>query len=672
MSAGWCTSCWRVCAGANPDGTCSGWVTPNQSPELSAQESRMPVELEDAPQPGGYYRALVDGQRAVVRIVTCSDTSVVCNPSSGPQRVINRADILGPATDPFDEGEPPAVLVAVDATDGEIAPLTPGEQAEWEHAKTLIAEGKRTVGKGFYQIGAGLRIAQDGEKFRGEYHTFEAMAKATTGFSRSYASSLVRFANRLDEAMSARADIPFMPESPRQLRALEETAGDQWVEAFAKAIEVAGGEQPTLAEAREGGRLWEQEKYGRATGDTVWWIEDQTERVREGQIERFTNPDGDAAVRPTDGGGPDSVVLKLERLGKGERPGPPTPYGICDTCRAPLSGRDHCADCQRRSEDAADRNAEAQRAAALQGQAELETGLDELKVAAQNRAKLLGHNLGDWTDNGTSSLVLAARCTLCGAGMSLYGNETPPGVSVSPKLKAQCVPVTTRPADGRVDPETAPLETAADTAAIRVALKGLPPSEVLAIYGRIRRSDDPQADVRAVLVRSDLDRRRDAIDLPWCMAHGDYQPCRECDRAADRVEQLAESAGLPEIAGELKTAAGITPGAKPGFLKSAAEKVAEKVSKQPATPPKPSAWEGKTTAVISNITAEMVVRSGADVEAALNGYCALAVTLGEYGLELSVCLDLLRRFLDGCCEHEIDPNDVIDAIPGIARDTDAA
>lgn len=617
----------------------------------------MIAELEGAPQPDAYYRAMVDGQAAVVRIVTCSDTTVVCNPTSGPQRVINRADILGPAEDPF-TAEPhqvalsePEYLVPRDqmAAATVLEPLTEDEEGELVSLEAEASDAFDAIRESGFEAGRALWEISEKRLYRATHGTFEDYCRERWEIGRAQAYSLMDFA-KVRGALSARADMKALPENAKQVRELK-AAGELAPEAWLLAVERKGGEQPTAREVAQAVEDVRYDYHGHQVGQEVWWFEAETLHVRAGVIERLHR--GEFLVRPTDGGGPKlAFPLPFERIGKGNQPGPATPFGICGTCRSVLTGRDHCPDCHQRL---------------ARGQE-----CTRLRSEAEDAARQLGHTLGDWVSNDHSPLIAAAKCTGCGGGVSLFGNENPPSLSTSPKLKTQCVPVV-RPADGRVDPETAPCDTDTERAAIATALKGLPAGEVLGIYGRVRRAEGVEALVRAGLARADLDRRNAAgIDLPWCPGHDDYSTCLECEKASGRVVRMAETAGLPEIAGELQAAAGIQPPAeKPGFLKSAAEKVAEKLDK-PAAPATPKAWDGKTQAVISNAIAERLVTLGAGVEEALTGYCELFAVADEFGVSTEEAVSCLKRFLAACCDSTIDPDNVIDAIPGIARDLDAA
>jgi hypothetical protein len=162
--------------------------------------------------------------------------------------------------------------------------------------------------------------------------------------------------------------------------------------------------------------------------------------------------------------------------------------------------------------------------------------------------------------------------------------------------------------------------------------------------------------------------------------------------AGARVAAMAETAGVGEITGEIQTAAGLSPvdavrdeqrerqptpaAVRPPAptpappapdkrkqpLKTMAELAAEKAEKAGKEPVKPSAWAGKTTAVIPNELVDRLAAVGGDVAEIVN----------EFGLEPKDALSYLKRFLVACCDHEEDPDDVIQAIGAGAEAPDAA
>lgn len=173
--------------------------------------------------------------------------------------------------------------------------------------------------------------------------------------------------------------------------------------------------------------------------------------------------------------------------------------------------------------------------------------------------------------------------------------------------------------------------------------------------------------------------------------------------AEARVEAMAETAGVGEIAAEIKASAGLSPAEvtreeqreqqpspaavrppvapaepKPPVdkrkqpLKTMAELAAEKAEKAGKEPVRPSAWAGKTTAVIPNELVDRLAAVGGDVAPAITTYCDLAEILNEFGLEPKDALSYLKRFLVACCDHEEDPDDVIQAIGAGAEAPDAA
>lgn len=103
--------------------------------------------------------------------------------------------------------------------------------------------------------------------------------------------------------------------------------------------------------------------------------------------------------------------------------------------------------------------------------------------------------------------------------------------------------------------------------------------------------------------------------------------------------------------------------AKPGALKTAEEKVAEQKGGKPV--------ETRTSALIPSALVDRLATLGGNVVPALETWCELATVINPYELDAAVAIDLLRRFLDACCEAEVDPEAAIGAIGGGRPATEA-
>jgi hypothetical protein len=137
----------------------------------------------------------------------------------------------------------------IDAGTGEILPstLTKEQAEELERCETVIKRGWGT----FLEVGRALATIRDKGLFKGKYDTFDLYWKKELGVSRSYAYSLIESA-AVNDQLSAIADIEVKPLNEAQLRELIPVKEDRRIDAWKKAVELAGLKIQTKA-------IWEGE-----------------------------------------------------------------------------------------------------------------------------------------------------------------------------------------------------------------------------------------------------------------------------------------------------------------------------------------------------------------------------------------------------------------------------
>ena len=193
----------------------------------------------------------------------------------------------------------PATL---DAGTGEVLPskLSKDEVEELERCETVIRKGWGT----FLDVGRALATIRDKGLFKGKYDTFDLYWKKELGVSRSYAYSLIESA-AVNDQMSAIADIGVKPLNEAQLRELIPVKEDRRIDAWKRAVELAGDKPITAKIVRKAAEKFRPRKSGKAKTKKDWIGNEAAGSVRnrrtDGRAER--GRDG-GCIGGAGGGGP--------------------------------------------------------------------------------------------------------------------------------------------------------------------------------------------------------------------------------------------------------------------------------------------------------------------------------------------------------------------------------
>ena len=153
---------------------------------------------------------------------------------------------------------PPATI---DAGTGEVlaSKLTKDEAEELERCEKVIKQGWGT----FLEVGRALATIRDKELYKGKCDTFDQYWRRELGVSRSYAYSLIESA-AVNDQLSAIADIDVKPLNEAQLRELIPVKEEKRVDAWKKAIEIAGDKPITAKIVRKAAEKFRPRKSGKA------------------------------------------------------------------------------------------------------------------------------------------------------------------------------------------------------------------------------------------------------------------------------------------------------------------------------------------------------------------------------------------------------------------------
>jgi len=149
----------------------------------------------------------------------------------------------------------------IDAGTGEVLPskLSKDEVEELERCETVIRKGWGT----FLDVGRALATIRDKGLFKGKYDTFDLYWKKELGVSRSYAYSLIESA-AVNDQMSAIADIGVKPLNEAQLRELIPVKEDRRIDAWKRAVELAGDKPITAKIVRKAALKFKPRRSGKA------------------------------------------------------------------------------------------------------------------------------------------------------------------------------------------------------------------------------------------------------------------------------------------------------------------------------------------------------------------------------------------------------------------------
>jgi hypothetical protein len=150
-----------------------------------------------------------------------------------------------------------AITKTIDASNGELLPtkLTREQGAELEKCEGIIRKGFGT----FLEVGAALAQIRDEKLFLGKCETFDQYWRKELGISRSYAYNLIGSAE-VSKQMSAIEDIDVKPLNEAQLRELIPVKEGKRVDAWKKAVELAGDKPVTAKIIRKAAEKYRTRK----------------------------------------------------------------------------------------------------------------------------------------------------------------------------------------------------------------------------------------------------------------------------------------------------------------------------------------------------------------------------------------------------------------------------
>jgi N6-adenosine-specific RNA methylase IME4 len=128
--------------------------------------------------------------------------------------------------------------IVADATPCEIEAITIEESRRLVELETTIGAGLQT----FVEVGEALLEIRDARLYRIEHRTFEAYCREKWGMSRPRVYQLIG-ASQVTKQVSTIVDKA--PSTESQARPLTKLPPEQQAQAWSKAVEMAGGEQPT-------------------------------------------------------------------------------------------------------------------------------------------------------------------------------------------------------------------------------------------------------------------------------------------------------------------------------------------------------------------------------------------------------------------------------------------
>lgn len=548
-------------------------------------------------------------------------------------------------------------------------PLQPAEREKLELLEGVIERGRKT----FLEVGGALLEINEERLYRETHASFEAyLDERWDGMGRGRAYEFMR-ASRTAAAIAESSEV--QPRSEGQLRPLTRLEAEQQPQAWARAVELAGGDQPTGAEVAQAVRelKGEPEPAPRPQRDPSL-VEGGFAEWREGVSDAPAPADQCAtcgkAVEP--GADHKCAPPKLQSdTARCSRCGGVAPWEYPAGFNTTL-----CAPCVREERTPAD---------PLTDEAQLARDAVVRFDATDLKYRMAAHlpQQGGWqvevVDAGrdpertVGERRFISTDRLIGGGWSVLGEiepddeDTPP---TDPGARAYLqVPL----------PPAAP--PAPSPASVEIALRKILTRAELE-FRRAAQTGLSDADLRSTIVIKGKDGAgSDGKSVWWEFASGSQPKVWVSDQigaprrsepptlvGASLLCAVRELWGIPlpgqarptDVEIEPTPAAG-RPAAstsKPGLPKDAAEKVAE----QKGQAVQPSAWEGLSTVIVPSDLLPRVAKAGGDAATALTLGCDFVETIGEFELSAAAALELLRRFLDACCEYGVDPDAAISAI----------
>lgn len=125
--------------------------------------------------------------------------------------------------------------------------LLPDERADLKHYEGIIERGLET----FWQVGESMEQIRTGRLYREDYGTFETYCTERWGIGSSRARQ-IRGASAVRQQLESVTTVTVLPTNEAQARPLKALPDlEQRVEAWNRAVESAGGQQPTAAQVSE-------------------------------------------------------------------------------------------------------------------------------------------------------------------------------------------------------------------------------------------------------------------------------------------------------------------------------------------------------------------------------------------------------------------------------------
>ena len=121
------------------------------------------------------------------------------------------------------------------------------ERTNLRNAEKVIEKGQQT----FLDVGNALIEIRDGNLFRETHKTFKTYCREKWGFEDSRARQLIGGAERAKRLESVTRVTLLPPTGEKQLRPLARLPEDQQGDAWADAVDAAGGCQPTAAQVQD-------------------------------------------------------------------------------------------------------------------------------------------------------------------------------------------------------------------------------------------------------------------------------------------------------------------------------------------------------------------------------------------------------------------------------------
>lgn len=124
--------------------------------------------------------------------------------------------------------------------------ITLKESARLVQLERTIEAGMTT----FVEVGQALMEIRDSRLYRVEYKTFEGYCRDKWGMTQQYATQLGRSASVV-KTLEKSETMVSLPATERQARPLTKLPPEKQPEAWAKAVEIADGEQPTARQVEQ-------------------------------------------------------------------------------------------------------------------------------------------------------------------------------------------------------------------------------------------------------------------------------------------------------------------------------------------------------------------------------------------------------------------------------------